>query len=258
MSDRTYISHCRRRQTDIAVRLRKMVYGAKQSRQRLRAVLLSGGLALGLLGIDEPWAIAGRTDLKVQSMPVTRGVGSEVRTVVRASAERVAQVLADPGALPALMGTTEARVLGPQEGQRAGEVLLAMMRREPWPAGEVRWVERVQRHQEGDEQVVVWELVRSDFFRQLRSVWRVRPERGPDGVEQSQVSYQLVFELKRWVPAFLVRRSNQEAMVTTVDRLRRMSEPRAQRPAPATPATPSTPATIEPSLGAAVRHPAAP
>lgn len=229
-----------------------MVYGAKQSRQRLRGVLPY--VCVGLFSAAGPVAIAARSDapgpekIKVQSVPVARGVGSEVRTVVRASPERVAQVLSDPASLPLLMGTAEARVL-PEE--QKGQLLMALMRREPWPAGEVRWVERVQQRVEGEERVVLWDLVRSDFFRQLRSEWRLRPERGPDGGEQCLVSYRLVFELSRWVPAFLVRRSNQDAMVLTVDRLRRLSEPRGVlRPLPERQPEPGG----GPSLGAAVRR----
>ena len=206
------------------------------------------GPVIGALAVLAEPAMADKrpAGISAVSLPAQRGVAGEVRAVIHAPVERVAQVGGDPAGFRELFPAEEIRVVG----QRGDAVLVAVRKREAWPVGELKWVEAVTRRRVGDGFVVLREVVESTFFKHMRAELQVTPL--PDAPGNSAVTYRVDVELIRWTPAWMMRRGHLDAMVATVDRLRRMSE-RAPQPAVSQPAV-SQPAVKAPgeagSLGA--------
>lgn len=156
-------------------------------------------------------------------LPAPSGVALEARTIIDAPPARVAQVAGDPAFFPELLSALEVRVVG-SEGPAQ---LLSVLRREPWPVGDLRWVEVLSRRREGDGTLVVERRAHpGPFFRRMEATWRLDPLPGDPG--RTAVTYQVAIDITRWAPLWMLRRSHRSAVLTTVERLRRISE----RPAP--------------------------
>ena len=173
----------------------------------------------------------------VTMVPVQSGVAAEARTTIEASPERVAAVAGDPSAFSELLPAAVVRLKG-----RDGDAqIVEVERHEPWPIGVVRWVESVRQRQEANGTVVVERQAIDDgYFRRLQATWWIAPL--PGG--RSGVTYRVSMDLRRWAPAWMVRRGNSAGILGTLSRLRRMSESgRAAAPGPLRPlaAAPAAP-----------------
>lgn len=156
--------------------------------------------------------------LSFRTLPSPSGVTVEMTTVIEAPAERVASVVGDPAAFVELFPAAEARVVGTQ-----GEAqLVAVLMREPWPAGDVRWTETVTRRRVGDGNtwVIEREALQGGYFRHMRAVWELTPL--PDDQGRCRAVYRVSMTLNRWAPSWALRRGQESGIRRSVGRLRAM------------------------------------
>jgi carbon monoxide dehydrogenase subunit G len=149
-----------------------------------------------------------------------RTVTSSFRAFVAAPMHAVAHELIDParlsGWIPGLVAS---------EPVRDG---FAAEWRLPWPLGRVSEVLRAERHVDGTDLVITWQLIRGDLLRH-EVEWRLRAI----GAEETEVIYESAVSFRRWVPSFLLRAAQRRAIPEAIRRLERRaqeSEPEEVRP----------------------------
>lgn len=184
----------------------------------------------------------------VTTLPVARGVAAEAHLVIAAPAERVAAVAGDPRSFGELLPAAVVRPLG----RRGDADIVEVERHEPWPIGVVRWTESVRRRQApGGALLIERQAIDDGYFRRLEATFTIAPL--PGG--RSDVSYRVSMDLRRWAPAWMVRRGNSAGIVGTLGRLQRMCERPAERASAAPPSRDSA-AGGEPPRPLAAARPA--
>ena len=164
-----------------------------------------------------------------RTLPATRGVRSEAKTVIEASAEQVATLLGDPRNFVPLFPAHAVDVL---ESSADAQVIAVEMRK-PWPVGTVKWVEDVVTHRDADSRsFVVQRSAHPGYFKHMSARWLVTPDPTAE-TERCIVTYEVAMELKQWAPEWMLRRGNLNGILDTMARLRTLVRRQAPARAPA-------------------------
>jgi hypothetical protein len=147
-----------------------------------------------------------------------RGVAVEIRGTVAAPIDAVEKVLGDLDQYAAWIPAMRASKALPADPESYESVYHL-----PWPFGDVREVVRVRREHGTAGLRLAWEQLRGDLLRD-EGRWTLVP-RG----DKTEVRYEATFQLRSWVPMFLLRMAEQRV----APRLLRNLEERAKQMAPA-------------------------
>jgi ribosome-associated toxin RatA of RatAB toxin-antitoxin module len=169
--------------------------------------------------------------VKARVLPAKSGVRSTAETVLDASAETVASLLADPRNFVPLFPAHAVDVLSSAPDSQ----VIAVEMRQPWPVGTVKWVEDVVTRREADgHSFVVERNAHPGYFKHMNASWHVAPDPTAE-TERCIVTYEVSMELKRWAPEWMLRRGNLNGMLATMSKLRTMVAEQAKSP-PSAPA----------------------
>lgn len=196
---------------------------------------LRSALALVLLAtlVASP-ATAGRTadvprlgadpSLTVAIAPAAdqKGIFVDVRTVIDAPLAVVERIVRDIDAYPDwIPGMTTARTHGAAVDTSfaaGGSVVFVTTVRLPWPLRDVREELRMRRADSTDGVDGVeyaWRQIRGDL-RRNEGRWVLLPR----GATQTEVRYQATFQLRSWIPMFLIRIAEQRQAPKLMGNLR--------------------------------------
>ena len=162
-----------------------------------------------------------RHPVHTSALSVDAGVATVATTIIDAPPAQVATIAGDPANFTEIFPAVEVRVLRSQ----GSDLLISVVRKEPWPVGTISWSEIVTRSLDEDGKTLVIDRETqpgSAFFRHMRATMRIAPVPGEPG--RSAVDYRVSIEISRWAPQWVLRRSNATAMVATVERLRQLCE----------------------------------
>ncbi len=169
-----------------------------------------------------------------RSLPAASGVRSEAQITLPASAERVADLVADPRNFVPLFPAHAVDVLTAEADMQVVSVEM----RKPWPVGTVKWVEDVVKHREPDGKTfVVQRTAHPGYFKHMSARFHIAPDPAAES-QRCIVTYEVAMELKRWAPEWALRRGNLNGIVDTMARLRMLVAESDKRPVSPMPGEP--------------------
>jgi ribosome-associated toxin RatA of RatAB toxin-antitoxin module len=171
---------------------------------------------LGLAASAPALPAPGPTSVSVQKAADSRGVHVDIRGVVESPIGAVEQVIGDTNRYADWMpNVTRARAIPPDGFETTVHL--------PWPLHDVTERVKMQRTASRSTVDLAWRQIRGDLLRD-DGRWTLIP-RGP---RKTEVRYQANFQLKSWIPMFLIKMAQRNQGPKLIANLRDQAAARAR------------------------------